>query len=60
MIVSGDSLSGEKKFIDAFGFRNRTKLWFSANEIPEFDDKSALVIYSQSASNQYSCPLYFT
>jgi putative DNA primase/helicase len=40
MIVSGDSLSGEKKFKDAFGFRNRAKLWFSANEIPESDDKS--------------------
>jgi P4 family phage/plasmid primase-like protien len=40
MIVSGDSLSGEKKFKDAFGFRNRAKLWFSVNEIPESDDKS--------------------
>src|SRR5262249_28042728 len=40
MVVSGDSITGELKFRDAFGFRNKATLWFSANEIPESDDKS--------------------
>jgi putative DNA primase/helicase len=28
------------KFMDAFKVRNKAKLWFSANEIPESEDKS--------------------
>ena len=40
MLVTGDWISGEFKMINAFKFRNRAKLWFSANEIPESDDKS--------------------
>ena len=40
MLVSGDSISGEHKFENSFKFRNFAKLIFSANEIPESDDKS--------------------
>ena len=40
MLVSGDSISGEHKFQDSFKFRNFAKLIFSANEIPESNDKS--------------------
>jgi len=40
MLVSGDSISGEHKFKDPFRFRNFAKLIFSANELPESDDKS--------------------
>jgi phage/plasmid-associated DNA primase len=35
MIVAGDDIAGEKKFKDAFNFRNKATLWFSANEIPK-------------------------
>jgi P4 family phage/plasmid primase-like protien len=40
MLVSGDSITGEHKFGQPFAFRNYAKLIFSANEIPESDDKS--------------------
>jgi len=40
MVTSGDTLWGERKFRDANGLRNRVKLWFSANEIPETEDKT--------------------
>jgi len=40
MLVSGDSISGEHKFENSFKFRNFAKLIFSANEIPESEDKS--------------------
>ena len=40
MAVTGDWVEGEFKFENAFKFKNRAKLWFSANEIPESDDKS--------------------
>lgn len=40
MIVSGDSISAERKFSQPFTFRNYAKLIFSANEIPESDDKT--------------------
>jgi phage/plasmid-associated DNA primase len=39
MAVAGDWLQGEHKFEDSFKFRNKAKLWFSTNEIPESDDK---------------------
>jgi len=35
MIVSGDSISAERKFGQPFTFRNYAKVIFSANEIPE-------------------------
>jgi putative DNA primase/helicase len=40
MAVAGDWVEGEFKFKNAFKFRNKAKLWFSANEIPESEDKS--------------------
>jgi putative DNA primase/helicase len=40
MLSGGDPVPGEFKFKDAFYFTNKAKLWFSANEIPESDDKS--------------------
>jgi putative DNA primase/helicase len=40
MIVSGDSISAERKFSQPFTFSNHAKLIFSANEIPESDDKT--------------------
>lgn len=40
MIVSGDSITAERKFSQPFTFRNYAKLIFSANEIPESDDKT--------------------
>ncbi|MFZ0514125.1 MAG: phage/plasmid primase, P4 family, partial [Candidatus Nitrosopolaris sp.] len=40
MLVSGDSITGEHKFEHSFTFRNYAKLIFSANEIPESDDKT--------------------
>jgi putative DNA primase/helicase len=40
MLVAVDSITGEFKNKNAFKFKNRAKLWFSANEIPESDDKS--------------------
>jgi phage/plasmid-associated DNA primase len=40
MLVTGDWITGEFKNKNAFKFRNKAKLWFSANEIPESDDKT--------------------
>jgi P4 family phage/plasmid primase-like protien len=40
MIVSGDSITAERKFEHPFTFRNYAKPIFSANEIPESDDKT--------------------
>jgi P4 family phage/plasmid primase-like protien len=40
MLVTGDWITGEFKMINSFKFRNKAKLWFSANEIPESDDKT--------------------
>ena len=40
MLVSGDSMKAERKHKDPFEFRNRAKLWFSANEIPMTRDKT--------------------
>ena len=40
MLVSGDSITAERKFEHPFTFRNYAKLIFSANEIPESDDKT--------------------
>jgi len=40
MLTSGDDISAEEKFTRPFSFKNHAKLWFSANEIPESDDKS--------------------
>jgi P4 family phage/plasmid primase-like protien len=40
MLVSGDSITAERKFEHPFSFRNYSKLIFSANEIPESDDKT--------------------
>ncbi len=40
MLSGRDPVPGEFKFKDAFYFINKAKLWFSANEIPESDDKS--------------------
>jgi putative DNA primase/helicase len=40
MLSGRDPLPGEFKFKDVFYFTNKAKLWFSANEIPESDDKS--------------------
>ena len=40
MIVSGDSITAERKFEHPFIFRNYAKPIFSANEIPESDDKT--------------------
>ena len=40
MLVAGDWITGEFKNKNAFKFRNKAKLWFSANEIPESDDKT--------------------
>jgi putative DNA primase/helicase len=40
MLVSGDPITGEHKFGQPFTFTNYAKLIFSANEIPESDDKS--------------------
>jgi phage/plasmid-associated DNA primase len=40
MLVSGDSITAERKFEHPFSFRSYAKLIFSANEIPESDDKT--------------------
>jgi len=40
MVVSGDSITAERKFEHPFTFRNYAKPIFSANEIPESDDKT--------------------
>jgi len=38
MLSAGDSLDGEKKFKDAFTFKNYAKLIYSANKLPEVTD----------------------
>jgi P4 family phage/plasmid primase-like protien len=40
MLVSGDFIRAQKKFRDPFDFKNYAKLIFSANEIPQSDDKT--------------------
>ncbi len=40
MVTGGDTLKGEKKFRDAFSFKNRAKVIFSANELPEVNDRT--------------------
>lgn len=39
-LVSGDSIRSQRKYGQPFSFRNRAKLFFSANKIPDSDDKS--------------------
>jgi putative DNA primase/helicase len=39
-LVSGDSIRAQKKYGQPFSFRNRAKLIFSTNKIPDSDDKS--------------------
>jgi P4 family phage/plasmid primase-like protien len=39
-LVSGDSIRAQKKYGQPFSFRNVAKLIFSANKIPDSDDKS--------------------
>jgi putative DNA primase/helicase len=39
-LVSGDSVRAQRKYGQPFTFRNRAKLIFSTNKIPESDDKS--------------------
>ena len=39
-LVSGDSIRAQRKYGQPFSFRNRAKLVFSANKIPDSDDKS--------------------
>jgi len=40
MLTGGDLLRGEHKFREAFDFRNPAKLIFSANELPQVNDKT--------------------
>jgi putative DNA primase/helicase len=40
MLVSGDFIRAQNKFCNPFEFRNYAKLIFSANEIPQSEDKS--------------------
>lgn len=40
MMVSGDSVMGERKFQHPFSFRNRAKFICSANKIPQSEDKT--------------------
>jgi putative DNA primase/helicase len=39
-LVSGDTIRGQRKYGHPFSFRNYAKLIFSANKIPDSDDKS--------------------
>jgi P4 family phage/plasmid primase-like protien len=39
-MISGDSMEGQFKHMPRFTFRNRAKLFYSANSPPETDDKS--------------------
>jgi putative DNA primase/helicase len=39
-LVSGDTIRAQKKYGQPFSFRNYAKLIFSANKIPDSDDKS--------------------
>jgi P4 family phage/plasmid primase-like protien len=40
MLVSGDTMKAEKKHCEPFDFENYAKLLFSANEIPQSEDKT--------------------
>ena len=40
MLVSGDFIRAQNKFCNPFEFQNYAKLIFSANEIPQSEDKS--------------------
>jgi putative DNA primase/helicase len=40
MLVSGDFIRAQKKFCDPFEFQNYAKLFFSANEVPQSEDKT--------------------
>jgi phage/plasmid-associated DNA primase len=40
MLVSGDPMKAEKKHCQPFDFENYAKLFFSANEIPQSEDKT--------------------
>src|SRR5215469_9171016 len=40
MLVSGDPMKAEKKHCQPFDFENYAKLFFSANQIPQSEDKS--------------------
>jgi putative DNA primase/helicase len=40
MLVSGDYIGAHKKFQNPFEFQNYAKLIFSANEIPQSEDKT--------------------
>lgn len=40
MLVSGDCIRGQKKFQNPFEFQNYAKLIFSANEIPQSEDRT--------------------
>jgi P4 family phage/plasmid primase-like protien len=39
-LVSGDSVRAQKKYGQPFSFRNKAKMIFSSNKIPDSDDKS--------------------
>jgi P4 family phage/plasmid primase-like protien len=39
-LVSGDTVRAQKKYGQPFSFRNKAKLIFSSNKIPDSDDKS--------------------
>jgi P4 family phage/plasmid primase-like protien len=39
-LVSGDTIRAQRKYGQPFSFRNFAKLFFSANKIPDSDDKS--------------------
>jgi P4 family phage/plasmid primase-like protien len=39
-LVSGDTIRAQRKYGQPFSFRNYAKLFFSANRIPDSDDKS--------------------
>jgi putative DNA primase/helicase len=40
MLVSGDPIRAQRKHGQPFNFSNYSKFWFSANEIPQSDDKT--------------------
>jgi putative DNA primase/helicase len=40
-LISGDNVTAEKKYMPAFSFHNKAKLFFSANRFPETVDQSS-------------------
>jgi len=40
-LISGDTISAEKKYLHSFKFRNKAKLFFSANRFPEVVDQTS-------------------